>query len=550
LALGPALADAGSRGYYLRIKTGLCGAAVEFRWNLQMMAEQKSNYRLDLGEERLWKGDEPVPVGNKAFQLLRFLVENPERLLTKNEILDAVWGDLCVSEGLVKEYIHDLRSALEDDPRHPDFIETVRGRGYRFLGGIGGVSKSPDPAAVGDVGVDLPSLAVLPFANMSGDPKQDYFADGLTEDIITELSCFRSLLVIARNSAFTYRGRAVKVQDVGRELGVRYLVEGSVRCIDSHVRVTAQLIEAASARHIWAKRYDRELEEIFALQDEITRTIVAAIEPELANVERERSRLKAPESLSAWDWYQHGLWHMYQETKEGNQNARRNFDKAIALHRDFAPAYAAAAYTLCFDIMNGYCEKKQQALEKAQDLARKAIALDDREAMAHMVLGKIDLLQCRHEESIAELETAIELNPNFADAYHGLGFTFAVSGRPEAALAQFEKAIRLSPYDPRLSSFHEMRAWALLILERDEEALDSARTAVRKPNADVWAHATLCAALGQLGKLQEAETARKELLKRMSDFSCDFVKRSVYYYKEPNQLARYLEGLIKAGLPS
>lgn len=522
---------------------------MEFRWNLRMTAGQKTEYRLDREDERLWKGDESVAIGNRAFQLLRFLVDNPERLLTKEEILEAVWADICVSEGLVKEYIHDLRVALQDDPKHPHFIETVRGRGYRFLGGIaGGEDSTPDGAAL-ERGMDLPSLAVLPFINMSGDPQQEYFADGLTEDIITELSCFRSLLVIARNSSFTYKGRTAKVQEMGQDLGVRYLVEGSLRRDGSHVRVTAQLIEAASARHIWAKRYDREFKELFALQDDITRAIAAAVEPELANVERERSWLKTPESLSAWDWYQRGLWHMYHDTKESNQEARRHFEEAWNLRSAFAPAYAAAAYSHCFDIMNSSGENRAETLGDALALARKAVTLDDRDAMAHMVLGRLSLLQCQHEESIAELETALTLNPNFADAYHALGFALTVSGRPEEALPLFENAIRLSPFDPRLSSFLEMRAWALLLLGRNREALASARDAVRKPNADIWAHATFCAALGQSGNAEEAEAARKALLRRMPAFSCGFVRESVYYYKRPEQLAPYLEALRKAGLP-
>jgi TolB-like protein len=293
------------------------------------MIVEKAKYRLDLGDERLWHGDQPVQISNKAFQLLRLLVGNPNRLLTKDHILDAVWGDVCVSEGLIKEYIHDLRLALGDDPKQPRYIETVHGRGYRFLGGVEAVDRPADIDQ--QTPPDKPSLAVLPFTNISDDTKEEYFADGITEDIITELSRFRSLFVIARNSSFTYKGRAANAQEIGRDLGVRYLVEGSVRRVGKRVRVTAQLIESASGRHLWADRYDRELGEIFSLQDEITRTITAAIEPELGNVERERSRLKSPENLDAWDWCQRGLWYMYQETKSGNVEALQQFERAIKL---------------------------------------------------------------------------------------------------------------------------------------------------------------------------------------------------------------------------
>jgi TolB-like protein/cytochrome c-type biogenesis protein CcmH/NrfG len=511
------------------------------------IAVEKLKYRLDLDDERLWIGDQPVEIGNKAFQLLRLLVSNPNRLLTKDQILDAVWGEVCVSEGLVKEYVHDLRLALGDDPKQPRFIETVRGRGYRFLGGVEIVNRTPTTES--HAPPDKPSIAVLAFANMSGDVDQEYFADGLSEEIITELSRFRSLFVIARNSSFTYKGRTVNVQEVGRDLGVRYIVEGSVRRASERVRVTAQLIETATGRHVWADRYDRELKDIFSLQDEITGMIAAAIEPELGTVERERSRMKAPENLDAWDLYQHGLWHLYQETQLGNSEARRHFEQSMELSPEFAPAHAALAYVLCFDIINGYRELSDGSIEGAYRTAKKAIALDDRDAMAHVVLGRIQLLRCKHEDAIAELETALSLNPNLADAHHGLGVALTMSGRPEEALPQFEKAIRLSPYDPRVSSFHEMRAWTLLVMGRHDEAVVSARIAVRKHNADIWAYSTLGAALGHLGYRDEAKSALEELLKRKPDFSVGFVRQFVFYDRIPDHLELYLEGLRKAGLP-
>ena len=509
---------------------------------------KNANYRLDLSDERLWNGDQPVQITNKAFQLLRLFVNNPNRLLTKDHILDALWGDVCVSEGLIKEYVHDLRLALGDDPKQPSFIETVRGRGYRFLGGV---EEGDGPAGIEartKPGTHVPSLAVLPFTNLSDDPEQEYFSDGITEDIITELSRFRSLFVIARNSSFTYKNRATNVQDIGRDLDVHYVVEGSVRRVGKRVRVTAQLIDTATGRHLWADRYDRELEDIFSLQDEITRTIAAAIEPELGIVERERSRRTAPGSVNAWDWYQRGLWYMYQDTEAGNIEALRQFKQALMLNPEFAPAFAASAYVQSFDIINGYKEHSDKSIDEAYRTAKKAITLDDKDAMAHVVLGRINLLQCKHEDSIAELETAIKLNPNYADAYHGLGFALTVSGRPEDAIPQFEQAIRLSPYDPRVSSFYEMRAWALLVMGQYEEAAKSARMSVRKPNADLWAYATLSAVLGHLDLLDEAKIAREELLKRKPDFSLGFVRRFVYYNKTPSHLERYMDGLRKAGL--
>lgn len=526
---------------------------MESPWNsvpselASMTMVERVEFQLDLRDERLWRDDQPIPLSNKAFELLRLFVSNPKRLLTKDEILDGVWGEINVSEGLVKEYVHDLRIALGDDPQHPQFIETVRGRGYRFLGGIETVGLAGDTER--RTPPDKPSIAVLAFTNMSGDPGQEYFSDGITEEIITELSRFRSLFVIARNSSFTYKGRAVNVQEVGRDLGVRYLVEGSVQCFNDRVRVTAQLIETTSGRHIWVDRYDRELRDIFSLQDEITGAIVGAIEPELGTVERERSRMKAPENLDAWDLYQRGLWHLYQETQHGNTEAVRHFKRSIELSPDFAPAHASLAYVLCFDLINGYRELSEDMIEDAYWSAKKAISLDEKDAMGHVALGRIQLLRCNHETAIAELETALGLNPNLADAHHGLGFVLTMSGRPANALPQFQSAIRLSPYDPRASSFHEMQAWALLVMGRLTEAVGSARTAVRKPNPDIWAFSTLASVLGHLGKVDEAKSALEELLKRKPDFSLGLVKRLVFYNKIPAHLALYLDGLRKAGLP-
>ena len=332
-------------------------------------------------------------------------------------------------------------------------------------------------------------------------------------------------------------------------MAVRYVVEGSVRRAGKRVRVTAQLIETATGRHLWADRYDCELDDILSLQDEITGTIAAAIEPELGNVERKRSRLKAPDGLNAWDRYHRGLWYMYQDTKADNIEARRQFEQAIKMSPNFAPAYAASAYVLFEDIVSGYREHSDESIDEVFRIAEWAIELDDKDAMAHMVFGRISLLRCKHEDSIAEIETAIKLNPNFADAYHGLGFTLTISGWPEMAIPQHDTAIRLSPYDPRLSSFHEMRAWALIVLGRYKEALFSARTSVRRPNAQLWAYATLSSVLGHLDLLDDARISREELLKRNPDFSLGFVRRFVYYNKISAHLERYIDGLRKAGLP-
>ena len=300
---------------------------------------------------------------------------------------------------------------------------------------------------------DKLSIAVLPFDNMSGDPDQEYFSDGITEDIITALCRIRSFFVIARNSTFAYKGTPVSVQELGRELGVRYVVEGSVRKLGSRVRISVQLIDATTDNHVWAERYDRELDDVFALQDELTETIVGVIGPELSFAERERAKRNPPQSLDAWEFFQRGLWHMYRFQEEDNTEARHLLEKATQLDSTSAAAYAALAHLGYWDVLWGYSDNSTQTLETAVEAGRKATDLDPKDPMAHWALGSVYLLQDRHDESIAELQTAIALNPSYAHAHSRLGLALSYSGRGEDALVEFDKAARLSPNHPALYTF-------------------------------------------------------------------------------------------------
>ena len=266
-----------------------------------MAVDQEFKYRIDLADERLWSGNRSISIGNKAFRILRLFVINPNHLLTKNDILDAIWGDICVSEGLVTEYVHDLRMALGDDPKCPAFIETIRGRGYRFLGGIQIVEQTASSSLEPSSSTKLPSLVVLPFANLSDDPDQEYFSDGVTDDIITELSKFPELSVVARNSAFAFKNRPTDITQIASELGVNYVMEGSIQRDQNRLRVTAKLVEMDSGRHIWGEKYDRELKDIFELQDDIAMHVVGSITPQVELAELQRSRKLSNTNLSAYE---------------------------------------------------------------------------------------------------------------------------------------------------------------------------------------------------------------------------------------------------------
>jgi adenylate cyclase len=350
------------------------------------------------------------------------------------------------------------------------------------------------------------SVAVLPFANMSADAEQEYFSDGITEDLITALSRMRWLVVVARNSTFTYKGKAVDVKQVGRELGVRYVVEGSVRKAGRRVRITAQLIDATTGSHVWAERYDRDLADVFAVQDEITETIAAAIEPALAHVERDRARRKPPESLDGWDLYQRALWHLWQFTKIDNAEAKRLLERAIALDATFAPFHAALAMSHFQDHAFHFAESAP-ALEQGFAAGRRAVALDDKDAMAHTALGRIYTARGEHEAAIAELRAAVRLNPSLANAHYGLGLALVLIGRAEEGLPEFDWAERLSPHDPFLWLFDMGRAWASVSLGDFARAAEQAERSARRPTAGFPAWLTLASALGHLGRTPEAKSA-------------------------------------------
>jgi adenylate cyclase len=395
---------------------------------------------------------------------------------------------------------------------------------------------------------DKPSIAVLPFDNMSGDPEQEYFADGIAEDIITALSKFRWFFVIARNSSFTYKGKSVDVKQVAEELGVRYVLEGSVRKAGNRVRISAQLIDAATGNHVWAERYDRELADIFDLQDEMTATIVGAIEPELGGAERARAKRKPPDNLDAWDRYQRGLWHFWRYTREDTDEAERLFQSSIDLDPGFGPAYAGIAYLLNFHVVYGWTDTPDQTLGRALRAGQLAVSTDDKDPFAHFALGRTLALQGNFEAAIAELEQAIDLNPNLALAYYGLGFALTWSGRAREALPHFHKAIRQSPHDPALWTFETLTGFAHIHLGEYAEAVEWLRKAARHPNSGFWANLSLAVAFVEQEESDKARAAMDAALQLQPDLSVTAVA-AMLGSLHPDWKDRYLDGLRKAGLP-
>ena len=409
--------------------------------------------------------------------------------------------------------------------------------------------KVPKPAQIPGNPSEKASIAILPFDNLSNDPEQEYFADGMTEDIMTALSKNRWLLVSARNSTFVYKGQTVSVRQVANDLGADFVLEGSVRKAGNRVRVSAQLIDASDGNHIWAERYDRDLDDIFEVQDEITATIAARIEPELGAAERVRVQRKAITSLDVWEKYHLGSSLMYQYTKEGNTEAQSLFREVIEADPSFPSAHAGLAYTLFLSSVY-FGAEADQVVDEALREAETAVALDDKDANSYFILGRIHLIRREYDLSISDLRTAIDLNPCFATAYCGLGDSLSFSGRMAEAMPHFEEAIRLSPHDPRKWAFLVYGSLALMLLKRYEEAADWATRAIAVPNVTFWAYAQLTAVQSAAGNAELASAAADKLRQKEPQFSAGrFSKQFLFYHEDPTLIEHYRKILLDAGLP-
>jgi len=537
---------------------------------------QFEGYTLDIARNLLRAADREIALRRKSFELLRYLVENPDRLVTKEELLKAIWPNVIVTDEVLTQCVSEVRQAIGDSKQ--TIIVTVPRRGYRFAapvlpvatnaaaappsgiaGGTPAVPGAAAPPAGSDPGprpqspvLDRPSVAVLPFANLSGDPRQDYFSDGMTEDITTELSRFSELAVIARNSAFQYKGKAVDIRQVGRELDARYVLEGSVRRSGGRLRISAQLIDATTGVHRWAERYDRELHDAFAVQDEMARTIVGTLAAHVNRAEIERALLKPPAAWEAYEYYLRGaeayFLHLTRGTKASPYDARRLLEQSLAIDPDYARAAAMLsrthvfAYTEPFD--GDY--SRPAALDRALELAETAVRLDARLPQARAQLGDVLLYKRRHDAAIAEFERAFALNPNFIDYRYAKALTFV--GEPARAIEVLQACSRLDPFQSNLPAFTGFMGIADYSLKRYGEAARLVREcASRLPDLQ-WPHVLLASAYAQLGQLGDARKEAAEVLRINPGFTIESWKR-VEVYKDPKDFEHRIDGLRKAGLP-
>lgn len=515
------------------------------------------NHVLDLECRELRRGYEQVAVEPQVFDLLVHLVTNRDRVITRDELIATVWRGRIVSDSTLASRINAARRAVGDTGVAQRLIRTYARKGIRFVGEICEESRSRETGRVEtntDVAPPLsrgkPCVAVLPFVNLDGDSGQDYFSDGITEDIITELSRNRSVLVVARNSTFAFRGKGGDVRRIGEELGADYLVEGSVRRRGANFRVTVKLAETEHGRQLWAERYDRGLQDIFEVQDEITSTIAARLEPEVGIAEQQRTARKPRQAFDAWDFFRLGTRSFYRSTAEDNREAQSLFRRAIALDPELAQAYGFLAYAIVLGMVYFDVDPNEALLAEAVSIGKKGVELDERDALVRFMYGRALTASGSYGKALEELEAALDMNPSLPAVHCGLADSLACAGRIPDAIPYFQTAITLSRHDPLRWAFLSYRALAHLFAEEFDEASRWAEKATRVPHCHYLAFAHRVSALGHLQRTVELEAAIGELLQIEPRFSLALARQRLFYVRNADQLALYIDGLRKAGIPA
>ncbi|MFZ5675876.1 MAG: winged helix-turn-helix domain-containing tetratricopeptide repeat protein [Pseudomonadota bacterium] len=514
---------------------------------------------LDPERRELTRAAKAVGIGPQVFDLLLYLVQNRDRVVSKDHMIEAVWGGRIVSESTLTSHVNAVRKAIGDSGEEQRLVRTIPRKGLRFVGDVTEIQAAARvPSTASDPTADAlrpvpplpskPSIAVLPFQNLSGDPEQAYFADGVVEEIITALSRVRWLFVVARNSSFTYRGGAADLKQVGRQLGVSYVLEGSLRKAADRIRITGQLIEASTGAHLWADRFEGRLEDIFELQDEIAASVAGAIAPQMELAEIERAKSKPTASLNAYDCYLRGVAHVHRGTQDAIAEALSLFRRSIELDPDFAAAHAMAAWSYFWRKINGGMADRASEIAEGERLARRAVELGRDDAVALTRGGHaLAHLAGDLESGIALLDRAVFLNPNLASAWFLGGFLRTWHGECDEAIGHFERAMRLSPVDPELYRMQAGIAMAHLFAGRIEAASAWAERSYGNLPSFLMVVALIAATRALGGRQKEARRAVDEMRKldpalRISNIG-DWLPIS-----RPEHLAIFADGLKKAGL--
>jgi TolB-like protein len=518
---------------------------------------QFEDFVLDSDRRELLRRAEAIVIGPQVFDLLLHLVQNREHVVTKDNLIDVVWEGRIVSESTLTSHINAVRKAIGDTGEEQRLVRTLARKGYRFVGDVREATASEradaarplDPAVPALALPDRPSIAVLPFLNLSGDPTQDYFVDGVVDDIISALSRMRWLFVIARNSSFTYKGRAVDVKQVGRELGVRYVLEGSVRKAANRVRITGQLIDAAGGTSLWSERFESALDDLFELQDEMATSIVGAVAPHLESAEIERARHKPTEDLDVYDYYLRGMWKFRQVSRSAIDEALPLFLEATRRDPEFASAYAMAAWCHSWRKLSRWVADPEREIAEGTRLVHRAVELgqDDAvalsasaHAMTHLV-GDLD-------GSIALLDRALVLDPNLAAGWYLGGFVRIWRGEPDEAIERIAHGMRLSPLGPDMYRMEVGTAMAHLLAGRTEDALSWAERASVHRSDHAFPISIFAAIYARAGRGSEARLAIQQLRQLDPALRLSHLKEWLPFQRTQD-LENFVDALREAGLP-
>jgi TolB-like protein len=511
------------------------------------------DFALDAGRRELRRGGNLVAVEPKVFDLLVHLVANRERVVSKDDLIAAVWDGRIVSDAALTTAINAVRTALGDSGEAQRLIKTLPRKGFRFVGDVRGAKPDAVPAdapLMAPAFPDKPSIAVLPFSNLSADAEQEYFADGIVEEMITELSRMRRLFVIARNSSFIYKGRSVDVKQVGQELGVRYVLQGSVRKAAQRLRITAQLVDATTGANLWADRFEGTLEDVFDLQDKVTASVMNAVSPQLEKAEIARIKRKPTESLDAYDTYLRGIAAFHQWTRESTDEALRHFYRAIELGPDLAAACAMAAMAYARRKGSGWVEDRDREVAEIKRLARQAARLGPDDAVA-LSLSGFSLANAAGEldDGAGLVERALQLNPNLAPALLCSGWVNVWLGEQDLAIEHLSLAMRLSPLDPFTHMMLIAAAHAHFFAGRFEESAHSAERALRvhpeaRPGVRIAAASYALAGRDADARKMLARYLQLDPARRVSN-----MRETMGAYRHEKHMAQYENALRLAGLP-
>jgi TolB-like protein/cytochrome c-type biogenesis protein CcmH/NrfG len=516
------------------------------------------NQVLDSARRELACAGEGVQLEPQVFDVLLYLLKHRDRVVGKDELFDNVWDGRIVSESTLTSRINAVRRAINDTGKDQRLLRTVPRKGFRFVGEVQvdqpaaapfpehPAGQRTEPPRLALPALDRAAIAVLPFSNLSGEVEQEYFSDGISEDIITALSKLRWFYVIARNSSFVYKGRSVHLKQIADELGVAYVVEGSVRKEGDRVRITAQLNDVATGSHVWAERYDRDLADVFAVQDEITESIVAAIEPQLYAAENFRAQRKAPDSMDAWDLVMRALSHYWRITRQDNMVAQALLEKAINIDPQYGQALGVLGSSHTFGAHMGW-EDMAKAVATAERAALAAIHADSEDAWAHSALASVYLHTRRFDDCLAEFELALRLNPSFSSARGYYGVALAYCGRWQEGDRAARHALRLSPRDPFAAIYYGVTSYCQFVGGNYEQAIGLAREALRLRPDFVGAHRVLTAAAAMTKQRELAAASLEALLRVQPNLSLAWLA-SEMPFKCESERDHYLGAFRLAGL--